>query len=62
MSTTTQTPLRPGGRTRVERPAPRRISGPAWLDGPMTSCHLVLGASGVLLDFGLVMFFSASAI
>jgi cell division protein FtsW len=62
MSATTEVPLRPGGRTRVERPARRTISGPAWLDGPMTSTHLVLGAAGLLLAIGLVMVFSASAI
>ncbi|MCV2491989.1 putative lipid II flippase FtsW, partial [Geodermatophilus sp. YIM 151500] len=44
-------------------PGPRvRLRGPAWLDGPMTSCHLVLGAAGLLLAIGLVMVFSASAI
>jgi cell division protein FtsW len=48
-------------RTRVERP-PSRFTGPAWLDGPMISCHLVLGAAGLLLAIGLVMVFSASAI
>jgi cell division protein FtsW len=48
-------------RTRVERPS-HKITGPAWLDGPMTSCHLVLGAAGLLLAIGLVMVFSASAI
>ena len=42
--------------------APRRWAGPAWLDGPMTSCHLVLGAAGLLLTIGLVMVFSASSI
>jgi cell division protein FtsW len=47
-------PLRPG-----VRPA---LRGPAWLDGPMTSCHLVIGAAGLLLAIGLVMVFSASAI
>jgi cell division protein FtsW len=63
MSAPTEVPLRPGGRTtRVERPARRRITGPAWLEGPMTSCHLVLGAAGLLLAIGLVMVFSASAI
>jgi cell division protein FtsW len=53
---------RPGrGRTtRVTREP--LIRGPAWLDGPMTSCHLVLGAAGLLLAIGLVMVFSASAI
>jgi len=45
---------------RYER-APR-LRGPAWLDGPMTSCHLVLGAAGLLLTIGLVMVFSASSI
>jgi cell division protein FtsW len=50
----------PGVPVRHER-APR-FRGPAWLDGPMTSCHLVLGAAGLLLTIGLVMVFSASAI
>ncbi|WP_448623853.1 putative lipid II flippase FtsW [Geodermatophilus sp. URMC 64] len=40
----------------------RRLQGPAWLDGPMTSCHLLLGAAGLLLAIGLVMVFSASAV
>src|SRR3712207_8319624 len=63
MGATTEVPLRPGGRTtRVERPPRRRITGPALLDGPMTSCHLVLGAAGLLLTIGLVMVFSASSI
>ncbi|MGY1772831.1 putative lipid II flippase FtsW [Blastococcus sp. SYSU D00813] len=35
---------------------------PGWLDGPMTSSHLVIGAAGMLLAIGLVMVFSASAI
>ena len=62
--TTTEAPLRPGGRTHAGRASrrARRIAGPAWLDGPMTSCHLVLGAAGLLLAIGLVMVFSASAI
>jgi cell division protein FtsW len=46
--------------TAGERP-PRGRIGPAWLDGPMTSCHLVLGAAGLLLAIGLVMVFSASS-
>jgi cell division protein FtsW len=41
---------------------PVRLRGPAWLDGPMTSCHLVLGSAGLLLAIGLVMVFSASSI
>src|SRR3954465_5093158 len=41
---------------------PRRRAGPAWLDGPMTSCHLLLGAAGLLLTIGLGMVFSASSI
>ncbi len=49
-------------RTRYGRPAQRGWQGPAWLDGPMTSCHLVLGAAGLLLAIGLVMVFSASSI
>ncbi|MGY1697279.1 putative lipid II flippase FtsW [Geodermatophilus sp. SYSU D00814] len=40
----------------------RRLRGPAWLEGPMVSCHLVIGAAGLLLAIGLVMVFSASAI
>jgi cell division protein FtsW len=48
-------------RRRYERP-PSRFQGPAWLDGPMTSCHLVFGAGGLLLVIGLVMVFSASSI
>ena len=67
--TTTQTPPR-GSRPVRNRTAtrPRRVgsvprwSGPAWLDGPMTSCHLLLGSAGLLLLIGLVMVFSASAI
>ncbi|MCW2637052.1 MAG: ftsW, partial [Blastococcus sp.] len=50
---------RPPVAARRERP---RLQGPAWLDGPMTSCHLVLGAAGLLLTIGLVMVFSASSI
>jgi cell division protein FtsW len=50
----------PSPPTRHER-APR-FRGPAWLDGPMTSSHLVFGAAGLLLTIGLVMVFSASSI
>jgi cell division protein FtsW len=39
-----------------------RLRGPAWLDGPMTTSHLVLGSAGLLLLIGLVMVFSASSI
>ncbi|MGY1746211.1 putative lipid II flippase FtsW [Blastococcus sp. SYSU D00695] len=46
-------------RTPSRRPA---LPLPGWLDGPMTSCHLVIGAAGMLLAIGLVMVFSASAI
>src|SRR4051812_24417935 len=53
---------RPPVSPNRSRPAPRRLRGPAWLDGPMTSCHLVLGAAGLLLTIGLVMVFSASSI
>ena len=62
--TTTPARPRPVRGPREERgPAPSvRWSGPAWLDGPMTSCHLVLGAAGLLLLIGLVMVFSASSI
>ena len=60
--TTTQTRPRPGRAAREERAPVRRWSGPAWLDGPMISCHLVLGSAGLLLLIGLVMVFSASSI
>jgi cell division protein FtsW len=46
--------------TRHERSP--RFPAPAWLDGPMTSSHLVLGSAGLLLAIGLVMVFSASSI
>ena len=49
-----------GGRPPSDRGG--RLHPPAWLDGPMTSCHLVLGAAGLLLTIGLVMVFSASSI
>ncbi|MFQ1001058.1 putative lipid II flippase FtsW [Modestobacter sp. SSW1-42] len=39
-----------------------RLRGPEWLDGPMTSSHLVLGSAGMLLAIGLVMVLSASSI
>ncbi len=50
----------PAAPTRHERVP--RFRGPAWLDGPMTSAHLVFGAAGLLLTIGLVMVFSASSI
>lgn len=58
-------PTAPGRRRGVPtgRRAPvRRLAAPAWLDGPMTSFQLVVGAAGMLLAIGLVMVFSASAI
>ncbi len=58
-------PSRAGTRRTPGRAVPGarpRLRGPAWLDGPMTSCHLVIGAAGLLLAIGLVMVFSASAI
>ncbi|TYP88311.1 putative lipid II flippase FtsW [Blastococcus xanthinilyticus] len=66
--TATERPLRPARPARdrpagaARRPRRRRWAGPAWLDGPMTSCHLVLGSAGLLLLIGLTMVFSASAI
>ncbi|WP_346623082.1 putative lipid II flippase FtsW [Blastococcus montanus] len=66
--TTTERPSRPArpahdrGRAPAARAVVRRWTGPAWLDGPMTSAHLVLGAAGLLLVIGVVMVFSASAI
>jgi cell division protein FtsW len=67
---TTSTRPRPSGaeRSARERATPTRperrprFQGPAWLDGPMTSSHLVLGSAGLLLAIGLVMVFSASSI
>jgi cell division protein FtsW len=44
------------------RRSPLRLRLPAWLDGPLTSSHLVFGAGGMLLAIGLVMVFSASSI
>jgi cell division protein FtsW len=44
-------------RRAADRPRPL-----AWLDGPLTSSHLVFGAGGMLLAIGLVMVFSASSI
>ncbi|WNV77352.1 putative lipid II flippase FtsW [Geodermatophilus sp. DSM 44513] len=57
-------PPAPGRRRPVppRQPPARRLALPAWLDGPMTSCQLVVGAAGMLLAIGLVMVFSASAI
>jgi cell division protein FtsW len=48
-------------RTPSRRPG-LQLRLPAWLDGPLTSSHLVLGAAGLLLAIGLVMVFSASSI
>ena len=60
----TARPVPPARRTSrpAVAPAGLRFQAPAWLEGPMTSCHLVLGAAGLLLVIGLVMVFSASAI
>src|SRR4051812_5629735 len=49
-------PARAGGQGGL------RLRGPAWLDGAMTTSHLVLGSAGLLLVIGLVMVFSASSI
>jgi cell division protein FtsW len=67
---TASTRSRPSGAQRsgreratpIRHERPPRFQGPAWLDGPMTSCHLVLGSAGLLLAIGLVMVFSASSI
>jgi cell division protein FtsW len=57
---------RPAGRERTPAGARTagglRLRGPAWIDGPMTTSHLVLGSAGLLLLIGLVMVFSASSI
>src|SRR3954462_398376 len=67
MTATTARPRAAGGERRapgtpVRHERPQRFRGPTWMDGPMTSCHLVLGAAGLLLTIGLVMVFSASSI
>ncbi|MGY5882175.1 putative lipid II flippase FtsW [Modestobacter lacusdianchii] len=67
MATTTRDRRAVPTRPPEPAPAPRagvaaRFRGPAWLDGPMTSSHLVLGSAGMLLAIGLVMVFSASSI
>ncbi|NYJ07739.1 putative lipid II flippase FtsW [Petropleomorpha daqingensis] len=49
-------------RPAARRYRVRRLQGPDWLDGPMVSCTLVLGAAGLLLAIGLVMVFSASSV
>ena len=66
MATTTRERPARGTRERTSS-GPRtagglRLRGPAWLDGPMTTSHLVLGSAGLLLVIGLVMVFSASSI
>ena len=61
----TGVPTAPGRRRTAptgRRTPVRRFTPPAWLDGPMTSYQLVVGAAGMLLAIGLVMVFSASAI
>ncbi|GAA4750981.1 putative lipid II flippase FtsW [Modestobacter marinus] len=65
-ATTGQRSSRRAGREEEQPTAARgeglRLRAPAWVDGPMTSSHLVLGAAGMLLAIGLVMVFSASSI
>ncbi|KQS64853.1 putative lipid II flippase FtsW [Modestobacter sp. Leaf380] len=56
---TTSTAARRRGEAASRGPLFR---APAWLDGPMTSSHLVLGSAGLLLAIGLVMVFSASSV
>jgi cell division protein FtsW len=58
---------RPRAGARRERARGRgqgvlRLRLPGWLDGPLTSFHLVVGAGGLLLAIGLVMVFSASSV
>ncbi len=68
--TRTARPARPGAAATSARAARRGAQAsraplfraPAWLDGPMTSAHLVLGSAGLLLAIGLVMVFSASSV
>jgi cell division protein FtsW len=58
----TPTRTEPAAEPVARRYRVRRLQGPSWLDGPMTSFHLVFGASGLLLAIGLVMVFSASSV
>ena len=63
--TTSDRSARPPAGARRERAGGRGqgvLRLPAWLDGPLTSSHLILGAGGLLLAIGLVMVFSASSI
>jgi len=60
-TTRTATSARAAGRGRDAARAPL-FRAPAWLDGPLTSAHLVLGSAGLLLAIGLVMVFSASSV
>jgi cell division protein FtsW len=67
---TAGTRSRTTGASRADRATPgtghasraRRLRLPDWLDGPLTSSHLVFGAGGLLLAIGLVMVFSAASI
>ena len=52
----------PAGSASRELHPFRQLRLPAWMDGPMTSAHLVLVSGGLLLAIGLVMVFSASSI
>jgi cell division protein FtsW len=49
-------------RSADRQGAAARVRRPSWLDGPLTSFHLVITAGGLLLAIGLVMVFSASSI
>lgn len=55
--TTTASPPRP-----APGPTSSRFRLPAWLDTPLTSYYLVLGASVVLIAIGLVMVLSSSSV
>jgi cell division protein FtsW len=60
---TATAPPRRSRPARTAAPAaPEKVRPLAWLDGPLTSSHLVFGAGGMLLAIGLVMVFSASSI
>lgn len=56
----TKAPPAPSPRVRGARPP--RWQPPPWLDTPLTSYYLVLGASVVLVGIGLVMVLSSSSV
>ena len=52
----------PARATSSRQPDPRRVAGSARFDSPVTTYYLLVGATVVLVVFGLVMVLSASSI